>query len=108
MIDWLARLPTTNTRIAVTIGAFVATIMLWLVMSALYSLFGHYTDAGVWVSRFYAWEPSDAMKVFLSAWVALDVAQFFIKRKTQDETISSLQNGSGKKLDMSQPPRPSD
>lgn len=62
MTDWLAKLPTTNTRIA-------ATIVL---------AFG--TGIKYWASA--AWEPSWEWLSFLVVMSGLDVTQFVQKRRT--------------------------
>jgi len=62
LIGWLAKLPTTNTRIAVTLLLCVGTAVKY------------------WASR--TWEPSWDWLAFLVVMSGLDVAQFHSKRKT--------------------------
>lgn len=62
MTEWLARLPTTNARIAMTLVLALGTGIKY------------------WAS--FEWEPSWAWLSFLVAMAGLDVAQFATKRKT--------------------------
>ena len=62
LIGWLAKLPTTNTRIAVTLLLCVGTAVKY------------------WASR--TWEPSWDWLAFLLVMSGLDVTQFGVKRKT--------------------------
>ena len=69
VLDWMGKLPTTNARIAATIGAMLATTGTYLVLAA--------------VGK--PWEPSWEWLGFLVTMSGLDVTQFFAKRKTHKE-----------------------
>ena len=71
-LDVLGRLPTTNARIATSIAAFIAAIVVWLLLAIVHSFFPSVA----------AWEPSGTMIAFLSVWGGLDVLQFGAKRMT--------------------------
>ena len=60
---WLATMPSTNTRIAVTLLCVVGTAVRY------------------WASA--SWEPSDGWLTFLVAMSGVDVLQFHSKRTTQ-------------------------
>lgn len=62
LMDLLARLPSTNARIAMTLLLALGTGV-------------KYWSSGVW-------EPSVEWLAFLVAWAGIDVAQFAAKRKT--------------------------
>jgi hypothetical protein len=62
MTGWLATMPSTNTRIAVT---------LWLACG---------TGVRYWSSA--SWQPSWEWLAFLTAMAGVDVAQFAVKRRT--------------------------
>jgi len=62
LIDWLAKLPSTNARIAMTL------------------LLGLGTGVKYWASA--NWEPSWEWLSFLVLWAGLDVAHFATKRTT--------------------------
>jgi hypothetical protein len=66
VIGWLAKLPSTNARIAVTLGVVVGTaVRYW------------------WSSP--PWEPSGEWLAFLVAMSGVDVLQFHSKRQTQKD-----------------------
>lgn len=73
IIGWLAKLPTTNARIAVTLGVVIGTAMRY------------------WWSN-PSWEPSGEWLTFLVAMSGMDSAQFYAKRATHSE----YKNGNGK------------
>lgn len=61
--DWVAKMPSTNLRIAITILLALAT--------------------GIRVVASAKWDPPNDWLVFLSVWAGLDVLQFSAKRITQ-------------------------
>jgi hypothetical protein len=65
IIDHLARLPSTNVRIAVSLAVVVATAARYLTARD-------------------GWEPSLEWLGFLAASLGLDVVQFGVKRRTQN------------------------
>lgn len=62
MFDFVARVPTTNARIVVSLGLAIAT--------------GARVIGTTWV-------PPTEWLLFLAAMLGLDVTQFFVKRRTQ-------------------------
>src|SRR5687768_2984316 len=71
--EFLAKLPSTNARIFVTLLIYAATSVVFLYLMAIGQL------GGIDESMFVTW------LTFLSFWAGLDVAQFHLKRKTHME-----------------------
>lgn len=66
--DWLAQLPSTNARIAMTLGIVFGTAVRY------------------WSSA--AWVPSDGWLAFLAAMSGIDGAVFYAKRLTHNPELS--------------------
>lgn len=78
MLKWIAKLPSTNARIVVTLVVLVCTAGRYLLTTT--------------------WQPSWEWLVFLAAMSGLDVTQFYAKRKTylkEDEDAQVQQEESG-------------
>lgn len=67
---WLATLPSTNARIAVTLGCVALTTLVYLSLAA----FGS------------SWEPSATWLMFLGGMSGIDTVQFYAKRRTHEKT----------------------
>lgn len=75
MNEWLSKLPSTNARIASTLFLALLTTL-------------RYLSSGMALGtlQIAAWQPSESWLLFLAAMSGLDLAQFYAKRKTYDET----------------------
>jgi uncharacterized protein (DUF1501 family) len=71
---WLAAFPSTNGRIVSTLGIVYLTALRYLASG---------TQVGAWSVT--AWTPSESWLLFLAGMSGLDLAQFYAKRKTQDD-----------------------
>lgn len=80
MNKWLASLPSTNARVAVTLFIAVATA-------------GRYLLSGIGFGDFHfdIWEPSWDWLLFIAGMSGLDLASFYAKRKTDTEYIAAKQ-----------------
>lgn len=83
LIEHVGHINTTNTRILVTIAAFVATMAVWLLLAFLHAVFPQYIGE---------WEPSFTVLGFLTAWAGLDTLQFGVKRST-DSGYAAAKSG---------------
>lgn len=79
----LAEVPTTNLRIVVTLGVFVATAAVYLGLAALRLV---HVEAK-------AWEPSEVWLAFIAVMSGLDWVQFRTKRQTHTPPDSSAPAG---------------
>lgn len=75
MNEWLAKLPSTNARIATTLFLALLTTLRYLS-----------SGMALGAMQIAAWQPSESWLIFLAAMSGLDLAQFYAKRKTYDET----------------------
>lgn len=90
-VAWLrlAQLPTTNARIAVSLGCIIATALAYLTTGIVATIMGPVvTAAGAVVPRA-AWQPSWEWLVFLAGLCGLDIAQFMVKRFSDADYVAA-------------------
>lgn len=80
LIDHLGKLPTTNARIFVSLVGYALTVLVWLSLAILHSVF----------PKIGLWEPSWPMLTFMTAWVGIDTVAFGVKRTTDAEYVAAI------------------
>lgn len=90
-VEWflqrfVGRIPTTQAVCFVGIAAFVATILLWLFLAFMHSIFEDHVAE---------WVPQMEMLGFISLWGGLSAAQFGMKRATDIDLAAAKKGGGG-------------